>query len=101
MKRKEAGLVAGAVTLLQLFSGEREYVSPLFQRQYVWTATEINALWEGVDHIIEGSESERFSGLSYSRSSRREWPSGRTPPGLWTASSVSRLSIPLSFLSLE
>jgi len=27
-------LQAGPVTLLQLLKGEREYVSPLFQRQY-------------------------------------------------------------------
>jgi hypothetical protein len=62
MRRREAGLDAGAVTLLQLFKGEREYVSPLFQRQYVWTTKEIEALWDGVDHILEGTDSERFLG---------------------------------------
>ena len=62
MKRKDTGLDAGAVTLLQLFKGEREYVSPLFQRQYVWGKKQISSLWSGVDEILEGSESERFLG---------------------------------------
>jgi hypothetical protein len=62
MKRKDTGLDAGAVTLLQLFKGEREYVSPLFQRQYVWGKKEIDSLLEGVDQILEKSESERFLG---------------------------------------
>lgn len=62
MKRKDTGLDAGAVTLLQLFKGEREYVSPLFQRQYVWGKKEIEALLDGVDQILEKSESERFLG---------------------------------------
>jgi uncharacterized protein with ParB-like and HNH nuclease domain len=62
MKRKDTGLDAGAVTLLQLFKGEREYISPLFQRQYVWGAAEINSLWEGLDQILEGEDSERFLG---------------------------------------
>lgn len=62
MKRKDTGLDAGAVTLLQLFKGEREYVSPLFQRQYVWGKKEIESLLDGVDQILEKSESERFLG---------------------------------------
>ena len=62
MKRKDAGLDAGAVTLLQLFKGEREYISPLFQRQYVWGKKEIDSIWEGLDQILEGQDSERFLG---------------------------------------
>lgn len=62
MKKKDTGLDAGAVTLLQLFKGEREYVSPLFQRKYVWGKKEIEILWEGLDHILEKTESERFLG---------------------------------------
>lgn len=55
-------LQAGPVTLLQLLKGEREYVSPLFQRQYVWGAKEIGQLWRDVDEIIDGTESTRFLG---------------------------------------
>jgi hypothetical protein len=55
-------LQAGPVTLLQLFKGEREYVSPLFQRQYVWTPKELTQLWADVDEILEGKESTRFLG---------------------------------------
>lgn len=55
-------LQAGPVTLLQLLKGEREYVSPLFQRQYVWGAKEIGQLWRDVDEILEGAESTRFLG---------------------------------------
>lgn len=62
MKRKETGLDAGAVTLLQLFKGEREYISPLFQRRFVWGVAEIDSLWDGVDNILQGEDSERFLG---------------------------------------
>lgn len=62
MARRETGIQAGPVTLLQLFKGEREYVSPLFQRQYVWGNKEIDALWEGIDAILDTSEAERFLG---------------------------------------
>lgn len=62
MKRRDTGLAAGAVSLLMLFKGELEYISPLFQRQYVWGKKEISDLWSGVDEILDGSESERFLG---------------------------------------
>ena len=55
-------LQAGPVTLLQLFKGEREYISPLFQRQFVWTSKEIERLWLDVDEILEGRETTRFLG---------------------------------------
>ncbi len=55
-------LQAGPVTLLQLLKGEREYVSPLFQRQYVWGPKEIDQLWQDVDEISDGAESTRFLG---------------------------------------
>lgn len=55
-------LQAGPVTLLQLLKGEREYVSPLFQRQYVWGGKEIGQLWKDVDEILDGAESTRFLG---------------------------------------
>ncbi|MEZ4491679.1 MAG: DUF262 domain-containing HNH endonuclease family protein [Dehalococcoidia bacterium] len=55
-------LQAGPVTLLQLLKGEREYVSPLFQRQYVWGSKEIGQLWKDVDEILDGAESTRFLG---------------------------------------
>ena len=55
-------LSAGPVTLLQLLRNEREYVSPLFQRRYVWTAAQIEQLWKDVDEILEGRESARFLG---------------------------------------
>ncbi len=55
-------LSAGPVTLLQLLRNEREYVSPLFQRRYVWTSKQIEQLWKDVDEILEGRESARFLG---------------------------------------
>lgn len=55
-------LSAGPVTLLQLLRNEREYVSPLFQRRYVWTVKQIEQLWKDVDEILEGRESARFLG---------------------------------------
>lgn len=55
-------LQAGPVTLVQLLKGEREYVSPLFQRQYVWGAREIDQLWKDIDEISDGAESTRFLG---------------------------------------
>lgn len=62
MTRESRDLQAGPVTLLQIFKGEREYVSPLFQRQYVWTNKEIEQLWRDIDEIIDGTESTRFLG---------------------------------------
>lgn len=55
-------LQAGPVTLLQLLQGEREYVSPLFQRQYVWGEKEIEQLCNDVDAILDGTEETRFLG---------------------------------------
>lgn len=55
-------LQAGPVTLLQIFKGEREYVSPLFQRQFVWGKKEVDQLWKDVDEILDGTESTRFLG---------------------------------------
>jgi len=55
-------LQAGPVTLLQLFKGEREYRSPLFQRRYVWGGTEIEKLYNDVDEILEVEGSTRFLG---------------------------------------
>jgi hypothetical protein len=55
-------LQAGPVTLLQLLKGEREYVSPLFQRRYVWQQKELKQLWSDIDEILEGEESTHFLG---------------------------------------
>lgn len=55
-------LDAGAVTLRNLFLGEKQYISPLFQRKYVWGKKEIDALWDGIDLILSGEDSERFLG---------------------------------------
>lgn len=55
-------LQAGPVTLLQIFKGEREYVSPLFQRGYVWTNKNLELLWKDIDEILEGTESTPFLG---------------------------------------
>ena len=55
-------LAAGPVTLLQLLQSEREYHSPLFQRQYVWSDSQIAALWKDIDEILDESESSKFLG---------------------------------------
>ena len=55
-------LAAGPVTLLLLLQSEREYHSPLFQRQYVWGESQLSVLWKDIDEILEGSESSKFLG---------------------------------------
>jgi len=58
----EKELDAGPVTLLQVFKGEREYNSPLFQRRYVWGKSELPRLWTDIDSIIDGTEKTKFLG---------------------------------------
>jgi hypothetical protein len=58
----EKELDAGPVTLLQVFKGEREYYSPLFQRRYVWGKNELPRLWADIDSIIDGTEKTKFLG---------------------------------------
>lgn len=53
---------AGAANVLQLLRGEREFVSPLFQRRYVWTESQLRTLWEDIDGVIEGEAGTRFLG---------------------------------------
>lgn len=55
-------LDAGAVQLLRLFKGEKEFVSPMFQRRYVWSDKEIKKLWEDIDGILDGTAGTRFLG---------------------------------------
>jgi uncharacterized protein with ParB-like and HNH nuclease domain len=58
----EKELEAGPVTLLQVFKGEREYYSPLFQRRYIWGKSELSRLWTDIDSIIDGTEKTKFLG---------------------------------------
>ena len=53
---------AGASTIVEIFSKEASYRSPLFQRQYVWGKQQIKELWEDINQIAEGIESTRFLG---------------------------------------
>jgi hypothetical protein len=55
-------LGAGAIQLLQLLKNEKEFVSPLFQRRYVWGTAELKQLWEDIDGILDGSAGTRFLG---------------------------------------
>ena len=55
-------LDAGPVKLLQVFKGEKDYKSPIFQRQYVWGKKEIARLWEDIDAITDGTEKTKFLG---------------------------------------
>lgn len=55
-------LSAGPISLVNLLKGEKEYISPLFQRQYIWGQKEINDLWDDIDEIKDGSATSRFLG---------------------------------------
>jgi hypothetical protein len=55
-------LDAGPVKLLQVFKGEKDYKSPIFQRQFVWGKKEISRLWNDIDAIIDGTEKTKFLG---------------------------------------
>lgn len=55
-------LDAGPVTLLRIFKGEREYRSPLFQRQYIWNKEQIDRLWSDIDSITNEIETTKFLG---------------------------------------
>lgn len=55
-------LDAGPVKLLQVFKGEKDYKSPIFQRRYVWGKKEISRLWTDIDAITDGTEKTKFLG---------------------------------------
>lgn len=55
-------LDAGPVKLLQVFKGEKDYKSPIFQRKFVWAKTEISRLWSDIDAILDGTEKTKFLG---------------------------------------
>lgn len=55
-------LDAGATTLLQLLTRKMEFISPLFQRRYVWDTKELDALWQDIDSLVDGVAGNRFLG---------------------------------------
>ncbi|MEO7993715.1 MAG: DUF262 domain-containing protein, partial [bacterium] len=55
-------LGAQPATLRELLAEKRRYVSPLFQRRYVWGTPEMDRLWAAIDEILEAEESSRFLG---------------------------------------
>lgn len=83
-------LQAGAVTLLQLLKGEKQFVSPLFQRRYVWTNKQITNLWEDIDGILEGSAGTRFLGAVVLEI--REAGLAFKPDSMWIVDGQQRIS---------
>ncbi|MEZ5337948.1 MAG: DUF262 domain-containing HNH endonuclease family protein [bacterium] len=55
-------LDAGPVNLSKLFGKPSEFISPLFQRRYVWASKEIRALWDDIEKIRDTEESSTFLG---------------------------------------
>lgn len=59
---KKGELASDPISLGQRLADDVQLVSPLFQRRYVWKASEIDQLWEDVDSVLEGSYERRFLG---------------------------------------
>lgn len=55
-------LEAEAATLDELFAGEKELHAPIFQRLYVWGASEAEKLWDDIDQVLDGQDAARFLG---------------------------------------
>lgn len=59
---KERSLSADPVTLQERLKDDVQLQCPLFQRKYVWTAKEIDQLWEDIDSVLDGTAERRFLG---------------------------------------
>lgn len=55
-------LDAGPVKLLEIFQGEKEYKSPIFQREYVWSDLQLTRMWSDIDALLDGTEKTKFLG---------------------------------------
>lgn len=50
-------------TPANLFSGPRCYITPEFQRPYVWEANQVDQLWKDIEDLTKGQESHHFTGV--------------------------------------
>lgn len=59
---KKGELASDPISLGQRLADDVQLVCPLFQRRYVWKASEIDQLWEDIDSVLDGSYERRFLG---------------------------------------
>lgn len=59
---KKGELASDPISLGQRLADDVQLVCPLFQRRYVWRASEIDQLWEDIDSVLDGSYERRFLG---------------------------------------
>jgi hypothetical protein len=87
---KTERLEADAATVHELFSAEKDFKAPIFQRLFVWGDTEANQLWDDLDQVVDGLDSSRFLGaiVLQDRSSKLAF----APRSYWIIDGQQRLT---------
>lgn len=53
---------SSAATIDEVFSENNTYMSPLFQRHFVWDDEQLSALWADIDSVLDEETTSRFLG---------------------------------------
>ncbi|MYC24716.1 MAG: DUF262 domain-containing protein [Gammaproteobacteria bacterium] len=59
---REDATTSDAITIHELLEGTQTYQMPLFQRQYEWTAFELDRFWTDLTRVLEGESDTAFLG---------------------------------------